>query len=1360
MKQTMGWSLIASAAMLTFCLSSASVYGWQSDNGDGTFTNPPLYADFPDPDIIRVGKDFYFATTTFVNVPGLTILHSQDLVNWQYVSHVIERLEGREQYDLKNGSAYRSGVFAPSLRYYNGTFYVVVTPVGQNTRIYYSRNPGGPWQYNELDRGAFDPGFFIEEDGKGYIATSGGWDGTVTLLTLNRDFSQVVDERKIHYNKGAEGSKIIKRGGWYYMFHSIPSRLGLTVSRAESIFGPWETRNQIDDRTGGHQGALVDLPDGGWYGFVMKDCGTIGRMTNISPVFWEDEWPVWGTPDAPGRVPDIAAKPITGKPTVKLATSDEFDTDQLGLQWQWNHNPDNSRWSLTERPGYLRLKATQSTSFWTAPNTLTQKGQGPQSRGEVKFDLMSLKSGDVCGFGTLGKFSGYIAVNCDPDGKLLLNMNVIEDTRNGTRIDTRAASRPLESKMLLLRTDMDFTSGKGLCSYSLDSITWTSLGGEFELAYDWRTGTFQGPQFALFCYNPAPDGGFVDVDSFMFSDQPSNRQFSPVAFAKFEYRGEDAESPLESGYYRNPILAGFHPDPSICRVGKDYYLINSTFEYFPGLPLFHSTDLVNWTQLGHVIHRPEQLDFKNSRISGGLFAPAITYHEGIFYVICTMVDGPGNFVVTAENPAGPWSNPTPLSFAGIDPSLFFDDDGRAWIVNNDAPQGPPLYDGHRAIWIQEFDHKARKIIGPRTMLIDGGVDISRNPVWIEGPHIYKLNGWYYLCCAEGGTGPAHSQVILRSKKVDGPYTPWDKNPILTQRDLDGNVPGAVTCTGHADLEIGPDGNWWAVFLAVRPYDGQFSPMGRETFLLPVTWTDDGWPLILPPDQRVPLVVKSPAQAVVMPSGSPLNGSFTWRDDFKEKNLSPEWIMLREPDEDWWKVDSNAGKLILTPQSEKLSGADNPSYLGRRVRHVAYTAALTVEMPKDESVSAGIALFMNEKHHYFLAVQRNGSNGRIYLEGVNRGRVSQMAAADLPSAEEIELRVETQKAACAFQYKLKGRDWVTLLADADATLISFSVPDALFLGATVGPHVRIEDGDPAASLSPANRTNAPQAAGGAAGRGPGFNRAITLGPDDKPAFEDPPAGIDKVREDIAHGRAEMIEYDSKTVGTRRKMLVYTPPGYSTSCKYPVLYLLHGIGGDETEWQRFAAPDVLLDNLLADHKVQPMIVVMPNGRAQPNDRAEGNIFSHAAAFEKFEQDLLKDVIPAIESRYSVLADREYRALAGLSMGGGQSLNFGLGHLETFAWVGAFSAAPNTKPAEQLVPDPAKARRELKLLWLACGNKDGLISISQDIHAYLKNNSVPHVWHVDSNGHDPIEWRNNLYHFVQHIFRSESIPAAQKK
>jgi len=271
-----------------------------------------------------------------------------------------------------------------------------------------------------------------------------------------------------------------------------------------------------------------------------------------------------------------------------------------------------------------------------------------------------------------------------------------------------------------------------------------------------------------------------------------------------------------------------------------------------------------------------------------------------------------------------------------------------------------------------------------------------------------------------------------------------------------------------------------------------------------------------------------------------------------------------------------------------------------------------------------------------------------------------------------------------------------------------------------------------------------------GRG-GFGGPIELGPDDKPAFADPPAGFNARRENVPHGELTMVEYDSKTVGTRRKMLVYTPPGHSTDRKYPVLYLLHGIGGDETEWKRLCQPENILDNLLAEGKIQPMIVVMPNGRAQKNDRAEGNVFASAPAFAAFEGDLLNDVIPAIEAKYSVYTNRENRALAGLSMGGGQSLNFGLAHLDVFAWIGGFSSAPNTKPPAELVPDPAAAKEKLKLLWLACGNKDGLIRISQGVHNYLKEKNVPHVWHVDSNAHDGTEWANNLYLFAQHIFKA---------
>lgn len=298
------------------------------------------------------------------------------------------------------------------------------------------------------------------------------------------------------------------------------------------------------------------------------------------------------------------------------------------------------------------------------------------------------------------------------------------------------------------------------------------------------------------------------------------------------------------------------------------------------------------------------------------------------------------------------------------------------------------------------------------------------------------------------------------------------------------------------------------------------------------------------------------------------------------------------------------------------------------------------------------------------------------------------------------------------------------------------------------------GEPEARAADGDDRQAPERARGrrSGGRG-GFGGEIRLGPDDKPAFDEPPAGFDRARDGIDHGKLEMVEYDSTSVGTRRKVLIYTPPGYSKDTKYPVLYLLHGIGGDEEEWRRGGHPEVILDNLIADKKAEPMIVVMPNGRAQKNDRAEGNVMASAPAFAKFEQDLLNDLIPFVESKYSVTSDREGRALAGLSMGGGQSLNFGLGNLDTFAWVGGFSSAPNTKPAGELVPDREQARSRLKLLFLSCGNKDGLIRISQGVHAFLKEQEIPHLWHVDGHAHDFQHWKSSLFHFAQLVFDSRS-------
>lgn len=304
--------------------------------------------------------------------------------------------------------------------------------------------------------------------------------------------------------------------------------------------------------------------------------------------------------------------------------------------------------------------------------------------------------------------------------------------------------------------------------------------------------------------------------------------------------------------------------------------------------------------------------------------------------------------------------------------------------------------------------------------------------------------------------------------------------------------------------------------------------------------------------------------------------------------------------------------------------------------------------------------------------------------------------------------------------------------SDATMRRFLIPAAVLLLPAV--------------LFPCSGWGADEKPPGRQGGRPGRAPAV-VGEDDRPAFARPADGWDRHREGVPRGKMELVEYDSKTVGTKRKMNVYTPPGYDGERRYPVLYLLHGIGGDEGEWIRFAQPDMLLENLIANGKAQPMLLVMPNGRAQKDDRPVGNVMQHAPAFAVFEKDLLNDVMPAVAARYRVRSGREQSAIAGLSMGGGQALNFGLGNPDRFAWVGGFSSAPNTRPPGELLKDPAAAEK-FRLIWLSCGTRDGLFGISQGVDRHLRKAGIPHVWHVTDGAHDAAEWKQALHHFLQQL------------
>ncbi len=530
-----------------------------------------------------------------------------------------------------------------------------------------------------------------------------------------------------------------------------------------------------------------------------------------------------------------------------------------------------------------------------------------------------------------------------------------------------------------------------------------------------------------------------------------------VRYEWFEYTGHDEfRKPPPVGHYRNPVMPGYYPDPSVTRVGDKFYLVNSTFAHWPGIPIHESTDLVHWTLIGHALNDPSKVKFDGLDISRGVFAPAIEYHDGTYYVINTLVDAGGNFFVTSKSPGGPYSDPVWLpEIDGIDPSFYFDDDGKAYILNNGPPDRAPLYDGHRAIWMQEFDVGTRKLTGPRKVIVDGGADITKKPIWIEGPHIYKIDGTYYLMCAEGGTGDMHSEVIFRSKSPWGPWQPYDGNPILTQRDLDRNRPNPVTSTGHADLVQKKDGSWWAVFLGTRPYENDSYNTGRETFLLPVTWKD-GWPIILP--RGVALPASSPLSAGAkkardrkLPTLSGDMRSPTARDEFTGKAPAPEWLQIYVPKQAWYSLDK--GALAITPQKANLDAKVNTSFLARRQQDRKFDASTQIAASLEPGVAAGLAAYQNHDHWYFLAARRTADGLDVFLER-RMGRALRIVATErISNPATLRFRIRADGKRYSFDYDA-GKGWQALKENDDGSILSTSTAGG-FVGTVLGPFARQE-----------------------------------------------------------------------------------------------------------------------------------------------------------------------------------------------------------------------------------------------------------------------------------------------------------------
>lgn len=523
-------SLLCALTMCSFLFGS--IQAQSSDNGDGTFTNPMLWSDVPDPDVIRVDDNFYLVSTTMHLMPGAPVMHSKDLVNWETASYLFDRLTDTPNYDMDGCTAYGRGQWATSLRYYNGRYYAYFSPNDKPFRgyVYTTTDPAKEkWELISRLPHFHDASLLFDDDGRVYV-----FYGTGQLRELKPDLSDVqpggvdmkIFERDSTETGLLEGSRAIKYNGKYYLLMiSWPNggKRRQVCYRADKITGPYEKKVILEADFGGFpyvgQGCIVDDAKGNWYGVIFQDRGGVGRVLTLMPCRWVDGWPMLG--DENGQVPTVMEKPVQGSPAIPLVVSDDFGNKQMKINWQWNHNPVHKAWSLEERPGYLRLKTSRVVEnlFW-APNTLTQRMEGPKCTASVAIDLSHMKEGDVAGFSAFNGNSGVLAV-LKENGKKCLTMSeqvvsLDDKSKAVTALDTKEKARvELSQDIIYLRIDGDFRPGKDIATfyYSLNGKDWTKIGSDFKMIFDYRR-FFMGTKYAIFNYATQETGGYVDVDYF------------------------------------------------------------------------------------------------------------------------------------------------------------------------------------------------------------------------------------------------------------------------------------------------------------------------------------------------------------------------------------------------------------------------------------------------------------------------------------------------------------------------------------------------------------------------------------------------------------------------------------------------------------------------------------------------------------------------------------------------------------------------------------------------------------------------------------------------------------------------------
>jgi beta-xylosidase len=493
-------------------LVNVSAQKIQSDNGDGTYTNPLIYSDFPDPDVIRVDSVYYMVSTTMFIFPGVTILKSYDLVNWEYCSNAVQRFDFSNCYNLAGCNRYSHGQWATSLKYHNGKYYLLFITLDEGGFLCTAAKPEGPWEIRKLPRGFYDPGLFFDDDGKIYVAH--GY-SNISITELDTNFVAKSNDVLVFtgdIRPGLEGAHVYKLFGYYYLYCTYGGGDGFQVAlRSENIYGPYEQKIVIRDNgnlnTGLHQGALIETQTGEWWSIIFQDGGAFGRFPTLQPVTWEDDWPMVGVD---GKGVDTYRKPDVGKeyPITTLPTSDEFDSTELGMQWGWNHNPDSTKWSLKQNQGYLRLSTAKVvTNLREARNTLTQRIFAYYSRtiptnAVVKMEIDSMKDGDIAGLAVFQNPYAFIGVKQTNGHKYVVMVN------NGNTID----SVEISASTLYLKAQANYGTSRASFAFGLTDQSFEKLGNNLSMRFD--LSIFTGNKFCLFNYATIETGGFVDFDWF------------------------------------------------------------------------------------------------------------------------------------------------------------------------------------------------------------------------------------------------------------------------------------------------------------------------------------------------------------------------------------------------------------------------------------------------------------------------------------------------------------------------------------------------------------------------------------------------------------------------------------------------------------------------------------------------------------------------------------------------------------------------------------------------------------------------------------------------------------------------------